>query len=69
MTLNGKQVNFTRNDFYSFEKLSPIFSKRNIDDVLNQTIEAVSHWDKLASEQDVPSTLIKEISHNLRLSL
>jgi serine/threonine-protein kinase HipA len=69
MTLNGKQDNFTRNDFYSFEKLSPIFSKRNIDDVLNQTIEAISHWDKLALEQDVPNTLIKEVSHNLRLSL
>tara|TARA_R110000868_G_scaffold224304_2_gene476247 strand:+ start:785 stop:2104 length:1320 start_codon:yes stop_codon:yes gene_type:complete len=69
MTLNGKQDNFTRNDFYSFEKLSPIFSKRNIDNILNQTIEAVSRWDKLASEQDVPNTLIKEVRHNLRLSL
>jgi len=69
MTLNGKQDNFTRGDFYSFEKLSPIFTKRNIDDVLNQTIEAVSKWDKLASEQDVPSSLIKEISQNLRLYL
>ncbi|NQZ32778.1 MAG: type II toxin-antitoxin system HipA family toxin [Oceanospirillaceae bacterium] len=69
MTLNGKQDNFTRDDFYSFEKLSPIFSKQKIDEVLNQTIEAVSHWDKLASEQEVPNSLIKEISQNLRLSL
>lgn len=69
MTLNGKQDNFTRDDFYSFEKLSPIFSKRNIDDVLNQTIEAVSRWDKLASEQEVPNSLIKEVSQNLRLFL
>ncbi len=69
MTLNGKQDNFTRDDFYSFEKLSPIFTKRNIDDVLNQTIEAVSKWDKLASEQDVPDSLIKEVSLNLRLYL
>lgn len=69
MTLNGKQDNFTREDFYSFEKLSPIFTKRNIDDVLNQTIEAVSKWDKLASEQEVPNSLIKEVSQNLRLYL
>lgn len=69
MTLNGKQDNFTRDDFYSFEKLSPIFSKRKIDDVLNQTIEAVSNWDKFATEQEVPNPLIKEISQNLRLSL
>ncbi|PKH87639.1 type II toxin-antitoxin system HipA family toxin [Colwellia sp. Bg11-28] len=69
MTLNGKQDNFTRNDFYSFEKLSPIFSKRKIDDVLNQTIEAVSQWDKYAAEHAVPKSLIKEISQNLRLFL
>lgn len=69
MTLNGKQDNFTRDDFYSFEKLSPIFSKRNIDDALNQTIEAVSHWDKIASEQEVPNSLIKEVSQNIRLAL
>jgi len=69
MTLNGKQDNFTRDDFYSFEKLSPIFSKRKIDDVLNQTIEAVSNWDKYATEQEVPNSLVKEISENLRLFL
>jgi len=69
MTLNGKQDNFTRDDFYSFEKLSPIFSKRNIDEVLNQTIEAVSQWEKLASEQEVPNSLIKEVSRNLRTFL
>lgn len=69
MTINGKQDGFTRDDFYSFEKLSPIFSKRKIDDVLNQTIEAISHWDKLALEQEVPGSLIKEVSQNLRLFL
>jgi serine/threonine-protein kinase HipA len=69
MTLNGKQDNFTRDDFYSFEKLSPIFNKRNIDEVLNQTIEAVSKWEKLALEQEVPRSLITEVSSNLRTSL
>lgn len=69
MTLNGKQDNFTKHDFYGFEKLSPIFSKRTINDVLNQTIEAVSRWNRLASEQDVPSVLIKEINQNLRYYL
>jgi serine/threonine-protein kinase HipA len=69
MTLNGKQDNFTRDDFYSFKKLSPIFTKRKIDDVLNQTTEVISNWDKLALEQEVPSSLIKEVSKNLRLDL
>jgi len=58
-----------QDDFYSFEKLSPIFSKRKIDDVLNQTIEFVSYWNKYALEQEVPNSLIKEISQNLRLFL
>lgn len=69
MTLNGKQDNFTREDFYQFQKLSPLFSKRKIDNVLNQTIEAVSLWDKLAAEQAVPNSLIKEVSRNLRTFL
>ncbi|WP_111976845.1 type II toxin-antitoxin system HipA family toxin [Algibacillus agarilyticus] len=69
MTLNGKQDNFTRADFYSFEKLSPIFSKRKIDNILDSTIEVLSTWNKLALEQDVPQPLIKEISQNLRLSI
>jgi serine/threonine-protein kinase HipA len=69
MTLNGKQDNFTRADFHSFEKLSPIFNKRKIDDLLDNTIQVVSKWNKLASEHDVPQSLIKEISQNLRLSI
>ena len=69
MTLNGKQDNFNRADFYSFEKLSPIFSKRKIDDILDSTIEAVSMWRKIASEQYVPQSLINAIERNLRLSL
>ncbi|MFT6985495.1 MAG: serine/threonine-protein kinase HipA [Psychromonas sp.] len=69
MTLNGKQDNFTRADFYSFEKLSPIFSKRKIDNILDSTIEEVSKWRKLATEQAVPKSLINEIEKNLRLSI
>ena len=69
MTLNGKQDNFTRADFYSFEKLSPIFSKRKIDNILDSTTEVVSKWSKLATEQEVPKSLIKEINQNLRLSI
>lgn len=69
MTLNGKQDNFIRADFYSFEKLSPLFSKRKIDAILDDTIEAVSQWHKIAAQQDVPKSLINEIEQNLRLSL
>ena len=69
MTLNGKQDNFTRDDFYSFEKLSPIFSKRKIDSIVDNTTEVVSTWSKRAKDQNVPKSLIKEINQNLRLSI
>ncbi|HFQ5287787.1 TPA: type II toxin-antitoxin system HipA family toxin [Vibrio vulnificus] len=69
MSLNGKRDNFTRSDFYSLEKLSPIFNKRKIDDIIDTTIGHVSTWRQLAEEWDVPKTLIDEIQKNLRLDI
>ena len=69
MSLNGKRDDFTRSDFYSLEKLSPIFSKRKINDIIDETIEHVSNWRKLAKEWQVPKTLIDEIHENLRLNI
>jgi serine/threonine-protein kinase HipA len=69
MSLNGKRDNFTRSDFYSLEKLIPIFTKRKIDDIIDTTIEHVSTWPLLAREWSVPKTLIDEIQANLRLDI
>lgn len=69
MSLNGKRDNFTRSDFYSLEKLSPIFNKRKIDDIVDATIEHVSTWSQLAQEWEVPKILIDEIQENLRLDI
>lgn len=69
MSLNGKRDNFSRTDFYSVEKLSPIFSKRNIDDLIDATIEQVSNWRQLAAEWDVPTALTEEINNNLRIDI
>ncbi len=69
MSLNGKRDKFTRSDFYSLEKLSPIFNKKKIDDIIDSTIELVSTWRQLAKEWDVPKTLIDEIQENLRLDI
>ncbi|EGR1892947.1 type II toxin-antitoxin system HipA family toxin [Vibrio vulnificus] len=69
MSLNGKRDNFTRSDFYRLEKLSPIFNKRKIDDIIDTTIEHVSTWRQLAEEWDVPKKLIDEIQENLRLDI
>lgn len=69
MSLNGKRDNFTRDDFYILQKLSPIFSRQKIDKVIDETIEQVSKWELLAKEFDVQPSLIKEIKSNLYLSL
>jgi len=69
MSLNGKRDKFTRSDFYSLEKLSPIFNKKKIDDIIDATIEHISTWRQLAEEWDVPKTLIDEIQENLRLDI
>lgn len=69
MSLNGKRDHFTRSDFYSLEKLSPIFNKKKIDEIIDTTIEHVSAWRQLAKKWDVPKTLIDEVQNHLRLKL
>ncbi len=69
MSLNGKRDNFTREDFYSLEKLSPLFNKRRIDRIIEETIEHFSTWNDLATENGVPQTLLELIGSNLRLSI
>jgi serine/threonine-protein kinase HipA len=69
MTLNGKRDHFTREDFYGFRKLSPRFTKQMIDATIDETIEHVSQWRKLATEQNVPKSLIHDVEKNLRIHL
>lgn len=69
MSLNSKSDNFSRTDFYSLEKLSPLFSKRKIDGIIDETIEHVSGWRQLAEEWGVPKTLTEEVSSNLRINI
>jgi serine/threonine-protein kinase HipA len=69
MTVNGKRDHFTREDFYTFEKLSPVFSKARINQIIDETVETVSMWRKLSIENGVPLPLIDKIDSNLRLSL
>ena len=69
MTLNGKRNNFAREDFYSFKKLSPLFTKRKIDQIVEETTEHFSTWHDLAAEHGVPRALLKLIESNLRLTI
>lgn len=69
MTLNGKRDGFTREDFHTLQRLSPRFTKRKIDEVVDDTIEHVSRWDDLAAEHGVPSELRETVGRNLRLAI
>ncbi|WP_299596775.1 type II toxin-antitoxin system HipA family toxin [uncultured Microbulbifer sp.] len=69
MSLNGKRDGFTRQDFYSLEQISPLFSKRKVDGIVEDIVEQVSNWRKIAREHSVPATFVDEVYSNLRLDL
>ena len=69
MSLAGKRDNFIRDDFYGFERLSPIFTKSKINDIIDHTVAMVSTWKELAMEQDVPKSLVEEVNQHLRLTI
>lgn len=69
MTLNSKRDDFSREDFYSLERVSPLFSRNFINQTIDEAIEQVSNWRKLAAENEVPEVLIKEVEENLRLNI
>ncbi|HEY6529452.1 MAG TPA: type II toxin-antitoxin system HipA family toxin [Cellvibrionaceae bacterium] len=69
MSLNGKRDNFSRNDFYSLESLSPLFTRTKINNIINEITEQVAQWPALARKHDVPKTLSDEIRLNLRLNM
>lgn len=69
MSLNGKRDDFTRQDFYSLEKLSPLFTRKKIDNMINKTIDHVSTWRRLAKEQGISASFIDRVESNFRLYL
>ncbi|TNH44564.1 type II toxin-antitoxin system HipA family toxin [Photorhabdus luminescens subsp. sonorensis] len=69
MSLNGKRDSFTRQDFYSLEKLSPLFTKKMVNGIIEEIIEKVSAWSKIAADFGVPKSLIDLVDTNLRLNI
>lgn len=67
MTLNGKRDDFTMQDFYSLQAISPAFSQSLIKSIVEATVDAVSRWPELAREHGVPTELANTIERNLRL--
>lgn len=67
MSLNGKRDDFVKEDLYSLEKISPLFERRKINELLDEVCVAVSQWPQLARQWQVPEGLVKEVEENLRL--
>lgn len=78
-TLNGiAHVDYKNVGSYSYEEvfslarelgLSPIFVKRKIDHIIDETTEHISTWNELAIEHGVPKSLVKRINNNLQLKI
>lgn len=69
MTINGKRDDFIREDFYGFEKISPIFFKKKIYQMIEEITEHVSTWRDLAAKHNVPPALTQLTDCHLRLKI
>ncbi len=65
-SIAGKNDHFTLKDLMEFGNLFGI-KKPNV--IIQEVIDAVSQWPKIASELDVPKSSIKKIRANLRLQI
>ncbi|HMQ10640.1 MAG TPA: type II toxin-antitoxin system HipA family toxin [Oligoflexia bacterium] len=68
ITLNGKGNDFQQQDLLSFAQYCNL-SKRQAKDIIQNTIDAFSQFEKLAKEYDLNKPLTKTISSTLRLKL
>lgn len=69
MTLNGKRDGFEREDFHALEKLSPLFTRANVNRIIDEIVAHISQWRSLAIEHEVPPALIETVESNLRLGI
>lgn len=68
MSINGKRDDFTQKDFEAMARKAriPLQTARRI---YEEVREAVSQWDRLAREHDVPREMIGRIKAGLRLDI
>jgi len=69
ISLNGKSSGFTRDDLLAVASQIGNFKERDAKDIIEQCTEVVSRWRSMATENEVPASLVDEIEANLRLDL
>jgi len=63
MAMNGKRKGHSRKDIYAVAELClPTIRRSEINEMIDKVIHAVSLWDKLSKEYNVPENLRKSIS-------
>lgn len=68
MSINGKRDHFTQKDFEAIARKARI-SLQTARRIYGEVREAVSLWNRLAREHDVPSDMVRRISAGLRLDI
>lgn len=63
-SLNGKFDNFNQSDLIEFGKM---FGIKNSKLIIQEVIDAVSKWNQVAKEIDIPKKIISKINKDLRL--
>jgi serine/threonine-protein kinase HipA len=66
MTINGKQDGFTKSDFLQVAKSMNI---KKANEIIEEVIESVSQWNRMAQEHDIPPAQINMIKKAHRLLL
>ena len=66
MTINGKQDGFTKSDFLQVAKSMNI---KKANEIIEEVTESVSQWNRIAKEQDIPSSQIKMIEKTHQILL
>ncbi|MGO1232533.1 MAG: type II toxin-antitoxin system HipA family toxin [Marinobacter sp.] len=69
ISLNGKRSGFTRDDLLAVASQIGNFKERDARAIIEQCTEVVSRWRSMATENEVPASLVDEIEANLRLDL
>jgi serine/threonine-protein kinase HipA len=66
MSINGKRDNFNRKDLLA---VAGQYGIRNAGAIMERVAEAVSSWQRLAAEEEVPQALSASVRKSLRLKL
>ncbi|QHI68949.1 type II toxin-antitoxin system HipA family toxin [Tichowtungia aerotolerans] len=66
MSVNGKHDHFERDDFMAVAKRFNLFKKAGVDQVLEETADALRRWPEFAAQTGVPEQTVRQIAAHHR---